>query len=325
VSDDKVTTQPGGPLRALARERIVHALVPAAVMVLALAAAHNANRVGLHMTEYNWIRARWHHCADVVLVGDSRIMCGLSPAAMKDHLPALRILNYGLAGTAISETVYDQAEEVLDPDSAHPVMVVGITPAGLAGGAAWGAGPTQDVRAELERLGPLGERIEKLTWYFDPISLRKIFRTVFGVKAAKSSYMHLHADGWQARTTVPERPRRGLKEYVAVFRECTIQQKNIDLVLRRVRRWRARGVRVYGLRPPTTVEMEALENRLSGFDEQAFAEAFQAAGGIWLPMDSARYASYDGSHLRYDSAEDFSRDIARRIAADLGLPPGRQR
>ena len=60
--------------------------------------------------------------------------------------------------------------------------------------------------------------------------------------------------------------------------------------------------------------MVELENRVSGFDEPAFAAAFQAAGGLWIhDLDQAAYLSFDGSHLDETAARQLSRDLAHRI------------
>jgi hypothetical protein len=60
--------------------------------------------------------------------------------------------------------------------------------------------------------------------------------------------------------------------------------------------------------------MVALEAERSDFDEPAFAEAFERAGGAWLRF-SGSYHSYDGSHLREDAARALSRDVATVIAS----------
>lgn len=90
-------------------------------------------------------------------------------------------------------------------------------------------------------------------------------------------------------------------------------------MLARVEQLTARGVRVYGLRPPVVPEVIELEDRLSGFDEPAFVERFERAGGTWLRFPGADYATVDGAHLRDDAAVQFSKDLARKLL-QAGLP-----
>ena len=44
------------------------------------------------------------------------------------------------------------------------------------------------------------------------------------------------------------------------------------------------------------------------------------AGGIWIDIENRfEYASYDGSHLRGDSAEDFSIDLAEAVLRHIEI------
>ena len=72
---------------------------------------------------------------------------------------------------------------------------------------------------------------------------------------------------------------------------------------------------MYGFRPPTVEEVVALENELSGFQEEEFKAAFETAGGNWLDVDRFGYPSHDGCHLRRDGAVVFTRDLSKMILA----------
>ena len=53
---------------------------------------------------YATIKAHWHpHSLDVVLAGDSRIYRGVSPKAMSETLPGLRVGNFGFSSVALAE------------------------------------------------------------------------------------------------------------------------------------------------------------------------------------------------------------------------------
>jgi hypothetical protein len=58
-----------------------------------------------------------------------------------------------------------------------------------------------------------------------------------------------------------------------------------------------------------------VENQASGFDESAFAHAFETAGGTWISSTSQPYHTYDGHHLSRPVALQFSADLAHRINA----------
>ena len=86
---------------------------------------------GLVREEYWRIKMNWHHCADIVLAGDSRIQVGVSPERMNRQLPGLRILNYGFGRVGYSQEYLRAVEALLDPASSDRTIVLGITPSAL--------------------------------------------------------------------------------------------------------------------------------------------------------------------------------------------------
>jgi hypothetical protein len=109
--------------------------------------------------------------------------------------------------------------------------------------------------------------------------------------------------------------RRSLEFCEEWFRENQVSQDTIGRVLEAARRWSEQGIEVYAFRPPAAPALDRLEDRESGFDERAFARAFEAAGGTWLDPGPADYESYDGSHLDRHSAVKLSKRLALKIAA----------
>ena len=313
---------PGGALRRALADRTFQTLLLGGVIVSVLAGLRGAERVGLHREEYDWIRARWHGCADVVLVGDSRVMCGLAPAEMAPRLGGRRVLNLGLPAGRLNEPVLDAARAVLDPASARPAVVLGVTPSSLCSGTDAGVEAFLEQRRRIGEQTPLARGLARLSWPLDPISPPHMARLVFRVRSDKSTYTKLHADGWLASTATPLRPRRELKNYARLMADSKVRPELVAGLLARTRAWTAAGIGVYGLRVPTTEAMIRLENDLSGFDEARFVRDFQAAGGVWIPTGQADYATYDGSHLCWQDAARFSRDLAGRIATAQPTPGG---
>jgi hypothetical protein len=80
-------------------------------------------------------------------------------------------------------------------------------------------------------------------------------------------------------------------------------------------------VEVLAFRVPTTVQMEAIEDEMSGFDEDAVARGIEDAGGTWITFENRfGYFSHDGSHLHYKAARSFSRDLALALNRVLNRP-----
>ena len=107
------------------------------------------------------------------------------------------------------------------------------------------------------------------------------------------------------------------------FANTQVSAEMIEALLNTVRGWTARGIRVYGVRPPVSRALYNLENNISGFQEDSFRQQFAEAGGHWLHTEN-KYPTYDGSHLNETSARQFSQDLAADIQRDLSAASKRQ-
>jgi hypothetical protein len=199
---------------------------------------------------------------------------------------------------------------VLDPASPRKTVVMGITPLSLTPSALKRNGFQSN--RDTPPAGRLRRLLDPVDWWLrrmDSADLRGFFLHRIN---NHSSY---HADGWAERWQ--QRPNRdnALDDYLHFFDENTVSPKIEADVCGKVAEWTARGIRVYGFRPPTCPKMVDLEGRLSGFDEAAFVRAFQAAGGVWLTIDPFGYDTYDGSHLSHDAARALGADLGRMIEA----------
>jgi hypothetical protein len=258
----------------------------------------------------------WHCCADVVVLGDSRAFRGLSPAAMAEELPGLRVLNYAFSANGYTPEYLAAAAQVLDPASRTRALVICVTPRTLTPSALSSNGfrdLTRRQPAELW-LAAHGGRLPDL---LAPYEFPDILAALRGGKRKVVYENEYQPDGSIASTRDPEDQTLQLADYEAIFRAGPANPAAAEALLKQVRAWRQAGILVYGLRPPVGAEMYELEQRLSGFDALHFPRRFAGAGAVWLELDPLKYHTYDGSHLRADSADQLSRDVACRILADL--------
>ena len=264
-----------------------------------------------------WARKMgWRHCADVVILGDSRAFRGLSPSAMQEVMPGLRVLNYAFSANGYTQDYLTAAEQVLDPDSPARVLVLCVTPRTLTRSARTSNGfidLKQRHPAELWLTAHGGWLVGLLA----PYELPDILAALRGGKRKVLYFNEYQPDGFIASMREPEDQKSQLKDYTAIFSKDQSSNRAATEVLDQVERLRAGGIRVYGLNPPVGKDMYFLEQFLSGFDTLQFPTRFRDAGGEWLEADYWGYHTYDGSHLRMDSADDLSRTVAGRILADL--------
>lgn len=262
---------------------------------------------------------RWGPEFDLVLMGDSRVYRGVSPARMKKVLRGWPIANFGFSAGSLSPVMCRAAEGLLEPNAEIRVVVIGVTPNCFTEQAA------RDEHYLQEKRRPYGEVLSRLylhqVQYFFRSMMSRDTRTTAGANeeyAGREYFEEFCDDGWVASRLEPADSTLALSAYAARFADDQVSRGLCEALGAQVKDWSQRGIRVFGFRPPTTEAMADLEARLSGFDQSWFVARFKEAGGIWLNFDRTRYHSYDGSHLEKESAQLFSGDLAEAIRNHLG-------
>ena len=252
------------------------------------------------------------NCADIVLGGDSRTFCSLSPTHMNEVLPDCRIFNFAFGGNGYFSTYCQKLEEVLRSDAPSPKIVLGITPASLClrafrrnGFREHLAMPQQDkwIRCHFGHIYD----------FFDPMSFGDAWQGLFPQFGKDRNYREYHEDGWVGADSEPVSYKSELRRYRRRFEESSISEDMVNDLLAQIRQWAEKGIRVYGFRPPVPAEMLELEETMSGFEEENFVRRFETAGGEWIDMPPVTSASHDGSHLRLNAAVQFSKDFATML------------
>jgi len=299
-------TKWGTGLRPVNKRRTLVALLLAAVLVVPTGLYRQRGEGGLPAFQYDALRRNWLHRADVVLAGDSRVQRGLCPAVMTPALRAQRVLNFAYPNSALVPRYLARVESVLDPHGAGRAVVLGVTPHSLTSRSV----RISEFLAERERPAPR-LALEPIEWLFEPYSLDVLSRELCGQTRRGESY--LAADGWRGATAHvidPEQESDRLRDLFDRGQACPVSAEIIDGLVAQVARWSRKGIRVYAFRPPTTPKTVALEDKLYHFDQGRFVSRFEAAGGVWIDVDPAAYATYDGNHLQGPAAV--------RLSADLG-------
>lgn len=281
------------------------------------------NQLGEISSEAFWTLKT--HCPpeyDMVLVGDSRMYRDVSPKAMQTVLTEYRILNFGYSSGGLNPTMYRAAEQKLDPESNKKSIVLGISPHAFTLAAADNAHflqerdrPKEFIYKKMREMNHEEDFIDHCVNFLAPTTPRDIMKALFGIdiRLPDGSYHEYHKDGWVASWAIPEDPTKGVKSFRHKFQKGKVSPELVTQLIQQTRSWNEQGIPVFAFRPPTTEEMVAVENELGGFDEESFVRRFEEVGGIWFDLDPERYHSYDGSHLRRDSAIQLSIDLARLI------------
>jgi len=263
-------------------------------------------------TSYDKIFADKTHTGqkfNIMVVGDSRIYRGISPAILEEKLPGNDVLNFGYSSLGFNSYIYKHIEEKLDTSGKRPVIIVlGITPHSLTPNGA------QNWHHHQEYTRPKKEIYQRRFIFpffsvFDPVKPDNFI----GPKSGKDEgglYTYYKYRGWVASDIIPGDTSAAIDSYKKVFINNKVDSGLEYEFIKQVKIWTNKGWHVFGFRVPTTVEMINLENDSSGYNETELIKAFESSGGNYLNFRNKDYQSYDGSHLRYKSAEKLSSDLA---------------
>jgi hypothetical protein len=294
--------------------RTIPTLILAALMIAAAGELRPPEPESGVPTDIFWARkANLEPEYDLVICGDSRVLVGVSPEAMKETLGNLRIVNFAFNSQGYSASYLESARSLLDPQG-DKILLLGITPYSLTPQAL-----QSNMFKAMRNLHP-AESYQRLQWggildFFRPYSWRSLKGLL--LPAAPGVHQTYYEDGWVASDLEPPDPRLQLKTFRRTFADNHVSDEVITSLTDQIREWRREGVLVFGFRPPTTAEMEQLERDLGGFEVDAVVEAIETAGGIWINLNGKGYISYDGSHMTEASAMRLSRELGELIADRL--------
>lgn len=302
-------------------ERILWTAALALAFILVTPLLRNPTFAGGNLDSARAMKLSWLRQADCVLAGDSRTTYSLVPRAIEQHLTGVRTLNFGFNLVAFTPEYLDAIEAILDPNTACPIIVLGITPHSLTPHAVR-LSAYADSSRDASLRSPTRLTVSRAMDYLRPMRLDTLPRDLNPLSTA-TPILTFHPDGWVAFAPARDSIAAEIHMYETAFAEGPVDPQLQQALLDRVSRWSEAGIRVYALRPPTSPAMLALEARLSGFDEEHFIRRFEAAGGLWIATPQTTYHCPDGSHLRFDAAWRFSTDVAQTMQASrFATAPG---
>ncbi len=254
-----------------------------------------------------WIdKINWKPDYDIVIAGDSRIALGVSPSAMNEKLPGIKICNFAFHAAAYSSEYLDSIEKLLKK-SGLKIIILGITPHAFQKSAA-----NVSRFDEYKNKHLLNHRLLRdIHSYFKPLRYPDLHKLFTNISQKGMLQLH-HKTGWVASRAIPERTYSELSHYRYFISLNDINETQIEELLKRIKAWNRKGIRVYGFFPPISSRMYELEKQYKKFDKSVFTRRFVSVNGIWLRFTN-KYHTHDDSHLRYDSAIKFSRDLSQMI------------
>lgn len=294
------------------RRRFIVTIILSSLLLLSVGYVRppeGEGHTGLYREAFWRAKMNWTSQFDVVLAGDSRVLCDFSPASMREVMTSHRIANFGFNYVGLTPEYLAAAESKLDPQGRDKMIVLGITPRALTPLNERVSGYLEEKNRSVDEV-VVASYFAPLVSFFRPISIVSMKKSLL---RQETGYKDFYPDGWMSVRLVPPNPKADLGVYQKVFINNRVSPQLIEELLNIVRGWRKKGIRVFAFRPPASPEIVEVENTQSGFDESDFSRRFKEAGGTWLAIDTRVYEICDGSHLSSDSARRFSRAFAASL------------
>lgn len=246
---------------------------------------------------------------DIVVAGDSRVYRGISPESMKKgiNVDKIDVLNFGFSSAGFSEDYLQLAVSKFNPESDFKILVLGVTPHSLTSKA-----------FENEHLnsflGSSTMNIFKSKYLFDFLNFFSPYHLSDLDAIEEKNYQQDYREGgWTAAYYLEPDSTVALESYTKTFSEYQVEEEKVIRFIDEIDEILKSGITIIAFRPPSTVEMCELEDKLSSVNMYSLSTQLSEMGVIWLDYKDNQFTSYDGSHLHYKAAEKLSYQIGEEI------------
>jgi len=261
-----------------------------------------------------------HETFDVVFIGDSRIYRGISPTVITQELSEIdsfSVFNYGFSSAGFDTTFMEAGAALLNPKSKNRIIVLGITASSLADENLVNAHHWQEKNRHPVEIWQR-KQINYYLSFFDPTSplvIRNTYR-----EEQSGYYQNYQLNGWIASDKIPRDEWKAYWHIKNTYPTVTFSSAVRENLIKKVAEWEAKGIQVFGFRPPAAAHFEAVETKC--YPEKALKTQFEAVGGTWIEIPKRKaYVTYDGNHLEEASAKRLSRVVGKAIKNDLTKKP----
>ena len=298
-------------IRQIISDRAVATFLLAIILMMIMGSLRPDKSLGLYPKQYWAIKIHWKNCADGVITGDSRVLMGIAPEELEKVLPYRQIRNYGFGANWYSRQYLEATESLFLEDADNRAVFMGISAHSLTNRDTV-QGHFIELSQQSKQDAFLDIHFGALVNFFEPMSFRDAMQGLIPSLAPTHTQKNYGTDGFVA---VHKQPLvlDEVKRYRKIFENRKISDEVINTIMEFVKKWKSQGIDVYGFIMPSCPEMVDVEQRFSGFDQNAFVADFKRAGGTWIDVDLCKYECIDGSHLQDSGAMQFSQDLAMSI------------
>lgn len=262
---------------------------------------------------------------DLVFIGDSRIYRGIDPTTVEQKLQPfapIKAFNFGFSSAGLAPKFMEEGAALLDTQSAHPILVLGINASVLADE------NLTNKHYWQEKNRSLWDKWQRKYLHphlsaFDPTSPVVIKHHLEGDK--QGYYQEHHPNGWIASDKIPRNEWQNYGHTQTAYPTATFSVSARKQLVQKVAEWEQKGIQVFAFRPPALAAIEAIETQQEYYPEKAIIAQLEAVGATWIEIkDRTQYITYDGSHLEQGSAKRLSAFLGEKIKESLETIEGKK-
>lgn len=245
----------------------------------------------------------------VIAGGDSRVYRGFATEIFEEQT-STRAHNLGYSSAGWSSEYLQFLISKVDTSAAEPTIILGLSPHSFTKrGAKNEHYNTFATLSDFEIFR--GTVLSKHLKHFSPFKPEELVKGIFGIEKKSTYFEDFRPGGWVHSHKVPEDSTSAIPSYQKTFRDNHVDSAVISNFVQTVDKLVKRDLRIIIYRSPTTDQMEAIEDSMSGFNETRLKAQLVAVGAEWIDFNNNEYRSYDGSHLHYEAAIQLTEALSK--------------
>lgn len=292
-----------------ARLKITSSLLLAAILIVCIKLFVPAPFKNRELKKEFWVgKTHTPEVFAVIVGGDSRVYRGFATEVFIEQTNATAH-NLGYSSAGWSQEYLQFLLSKLDTNNSEPTLILGLSPHSFT-----------DRGAKNEHFNTFaslsdfeifrGTVLSQHLKHFSPYKPEELVKKAFGLKKKSTYFEDFRAGGWVHSYKVPEDSTSAIPSYKKTFKDNHVNPELISNFVETIDQFLDQDIRVIIYRSPTTNQMEAIEDSMSGFDESALKAQLETVGAEWIDFNNNLYRSYDGSHLHYESAIQLTEELS---------------
>lgn len=245
---------------------------------------------------------------DIVFIGDSRIYRGISPREIELELKGLKIYNFGFSSAGIDSLILDKGINLLNEDGKKQVYL-GISVNSFLKESLMNEHLKSWIKKDEKDLWIKSNIYEKLS-LFDSYKISDFFKII-----QKDLYYEKFdlEKGFVFSNRTKVGDKLAIEAYENHFKKEFFDTTQVNLVMKEIVKFQQKGIGFKAIVMPISKGLSDAEDKYFGKEKLWLYSKFKSFGVEIIEFNYQEYQTFDGSHLKGESAIILSENLAKSI------------